>query len=461
MKRHTLLLVAATTLLLLSSATARRGTPTLPRAVWASPIPRGGVHIGRQFGPRKGWRRVLNYLRRQMDVTKKEWKASGRGEPRFVYLSGPISTGGKGSMKANLKYGHAVTRRLEKAGYAVISPFDVERARTDPEIFDALNRRDRLAVETAHSWKDDHFTFMTIWSNLLKGNERIERIVVLPGYETSTGASQEMNWFRSEGKQVQRFREAETGRGFELVDMPYHRVLSRTTHRPAKVQDVTDARHHARFARQAQLRAVAVPSKHTRAAIEEVATGATIVRAVVESSNFASQLNSTRTALRDAIAAFDASTDFVRNRAIEIEVTLPKDDLARGMAAAKRGNTLSALHAYNSLREKAQRLTIAAKNAASSKASARVIIHLDGEKLTQREAEIAAGVLRTTWIYGLRFSGKLKKGVRRALKRIAGASRLVETDAVGDDVVIDDVVSHDLHHHMDLVSAAFHVANDD
>src|SRR5688572_19674973 len=123
----------------------------------------------------KGWKSALHDLQRQLDAIP-----PGK---QVVYLSGPVSTGGKGSIEANLAEGMRVGAELRARGYVVLSPFEAEAT---------------IRGNSGAGWKQ-HATFMRVWSKVLE-HPRIDAMVVLPGGESSVGTTQEIGLFVKQGR---------------------------------------------------------------------------------------------------------------------------------------------------------------------------------------------------------------------------------------------------------------------
>jgi hypothetical protein len=112
----------------------------------------------------------------------------------IVQVCGPITTGGKGSVKENIHVMKKVIQRLEKQGISVFNQTQFEKK------FAKLREESGLSDEESNKLVLEKF-----YNEIFKRN-LIKRFYFIPGWKTSKGA----NWERERAKKL----------GIEIVDLP-------------------------------------------------------------------------------------------------------------------------------------------------------------------------------------------------------------------------------------------------
>ena len=137
-------------------------------------------------------RTALEQARTLHDLIPVAMDIMGRMSPPICMLSGPLSTGGKGSLEENMRVFARAIHMLDEKGLAV---------------FDQIPFQEALVRLTDHHNRTDYCHEMLdifYWGVLESG--RIRRIYFLPAWQTSIGASWE--------------REMAIRLGIEVIDFP-------------------------------------------------------------------------------------------------------------------------------------------------------------------------------------------------------------------------------------------------
>lgn len=382
------------------------------------------VRIDRDFGFKRGWRAWANQIKAQMD----RYPAG----TKFIYLSGPISSGGRGNVEANLRYGVQVTQKLRAAGYAVISPFEIESFRiggTPP------SRRLARAMDGF-----THATFMKMWSEVAR-DPRISQICLLPGFETSVGATQELTWFVAAGKPVKQFRE--TRNGFALKDHRYHPVTALVEHTLLKPEATAeDVQREARFAGSHGFRAMVVRPEHISAVAAELKGTPTIPTSVV---GFPDK-KFTRLAVRGTegwarvptaqkIADARRAIDGARQggaRQLELDMILDVHTLKAASAATRRGDHVRARALYGRVKADVNQVIAAARtHGTKAGVSTKVKVIVETSVLTRRELQLASAIVRDTGALSVKTStGYGPRGASerdlRVIQGVVGSTKLIK-----------------------------------
>ena len=176
---------------------------SLAAAQWA--YANAAVRLNREFKWDRGWRKLANRV-----IADLKQVPAGQ---KIVYLSGPISTGGQGSIAANLKFGLAMAAELRKQGNYVISPFELEQMR----LYDSRSFKKQSS-------------YMRLWAEAVMATDRVSEMVLLPGWRSSTGATQESGWFMAQGRPVKELQFDSTRRRIRLTPLRYDPIMSLVEH---------------------------------------------------------------------------------------------------------------------------------------------------------------------------------------------------------------------------------------
>ncbi|MCB9557078.1 MAG: DUF4406 domain-containing protein [Deltaproteobacteria bacterium] len=380
------------------------------------------IDIGKVYGLDRAWQRLARLMIASID-------AAPAGKPVY-YLSGPISTGGKGSIEANLDYGIAVARRLRAAGYHVLSPFDVESGRLDGR------GPDEKITQMVKGWS--HATFMRVYQKVFT-HPRLAGAIFLPGWESSTGAVQERAWFQSKNRPVFAFAESsQTKRGFLVRKEAYHPVL-------ALLEDAllkpgvkpTLIRQRARRAKRLGLRAVIVRPNDFELLAGQLSESRTIAGAVIGfprqmfSSIASFERVSTSTKLEQTRTVIDAARRQGLS-AIDLDMVLDVVELKRGSRADQAGKSRSAQRRYDRVQADIDAVCAEAKAyGRKNGVSVKVKVIVETSLLTRRQLEIATAIVRSSAALAIKTStGFGPRGTRvgdvRTIKRLIGDTKLIK-----------------------------------
>lgn len=364
----------------------------------AAPAQAARVDIGRDLGLDKGWLPAYRAVKRQMD-------AAGPNA-RFAYVSGPVSTGGGGSIGKNLARGTAAANALRAQGFAVVSPFELE----------ATLRKAGIAKPKYHA------TFMKIWSRVL-ADPRVERLVLLPGAESSVGATIEQGLFAKDGRAIQRAEFGKKGK-VTLRDVKVDPRVGRVEHTLlGTTTTAADVEREAMWAGRAGVRAMVVRPEYVRTAARALRGSSTVPAAVIgfPADKFADLAHfapvSTRAKLDDAKRAIRGAAR-AGARVLELDMILDVHAVKAGnLAEAQRDieYVIAGARAYGKSRGVATKVKVI----------------LETSLLTPREVAIGAAIVRRTKALSVKTStGYGPRGASVAdlhtIGRIVGDTKLIK-----------------------------------
>ena len=357
------------------------------------------IDIGRDLGLDKGWLPAYRAVKRQMD------KAGPNA--KFAYVSGPVSTGGAGTIGKNLQRGTAAANALRAQGYAVVSPFELEGAL----------RSAGIAKPKYHA------TFMKIWSRVL-ADPRVDRLVLLPGAESSVGATIEQGLFAKDGRTIQRAEFGKRGK-VTLRDVRVDPKVGRVEHTLLGTTTTkADVEREARWAGGAGVRAMVVRPEYVETAARSIGKRLSTVTAAVigfPQDKFADLAHfapvSTRAKLDDAKRAIRGAA---RAGAHVLEL-----DMILDVHAVKAGNIGEA-------QRDVERVIAGARAYGKQRGVAtKVKVILETSLLTPREVAIGAAIVRRTKALSVKTStGYGPRGASVAdlhtIQRIVGDTKLIK-----------------------------------
>jgi deoxyribose-phosphate aldolase len=288
----------------------------------------------------------------------------------------------------------------------VISPFYLEQ---------------NLRAGKVDRWKL-HATFMRMWARVLE-HPRIDEMILLPGAETSLGATMEVGLFVAQGRPISQYRPLGGGR-FRTEPYRYDPILSRVEHTLLK-PGVTEAsiREESRWAGKNLARAMVVRPEFVYAVAQELRGSLTVPVSVI---GFPQR---TFTSLADFPAVETAAKIADARNAI--------DGAQAGGAPALELDMIMDLHAfkardYAKVAADIREVIAAAKSYGEQRGVAtRVKVIIETSLLEQREVAIASAIVRHTSALSVKAStGFGPRGARlrdiKTMERVVRGSKLVK-----------------------------------
>ena len=132
---------------------------------------------------------ILVLQRLKITVEPKKVSCSAR-KRKVIMVCGPITSGGLGSVRDNLKVFGKYIRRMSSRGYAVFSQLRFEGAMW------------RIRTEMKCSEEDRNKMLLEIFYGQLFRSGYIDEFFFIPGWETSFGASWEHEFIKKLGKPI-------------------------------------------------------------------------------------------------------------------------------------------------------------------------------------------------------------------------------------------------------------------
>ncbi|MCA9672360.1 MAG: hypothetical protein KC503_42490 [Myxococcales bacterium] len=354
----------------------------------------------------------------------------------IYYLSGPVSSGGKGSLPANLRYGWDVTQRLRQSGKVVISPFEVESVLRMPQT--KVDADLRSAVNRAKHWP--HSVFMELWARVLTDpmlRPHVKGMVALPDAGSSTGAVQEDAWFKRWNLPIYRFYERGDGK-FRLRKQRYDSTLSLVEHTLLKPTTADMVRREARWARKKKVRAMVVRPEMMGVIGNVLKHSPTIPTSVIgfptakfKQAGVDWQRVPTMNKIADAKRAIDGIAS-VGGKQLELDMIIDVHMLKRARQAELGGHQARAKQLYAGVKRDIDVVIAGAKKLAKSRGvdvNVKVIVETSqlDEPLLRKAAEIVrdtrALAIKTSTGYGPR--GATQRDIQ-IMRDVVGHTKLIK-----------------------------------
>ncbi|MCA9664102.1 MAG: hypothetical protein KC503_00895 [Myxococcales bacterium] len=375
--------------------------------------------------------RIQQYM---VSHTRAEQAASRSKD--IYYLSGPISSGGKGSVLENLRYGWDVARRLREAGKVVISPFEVEhvlripQSKVDPEL--------RSAVDRAKHWS--HSVFMELWARVLADpvlRPHVKGMVTLPGASSSIGATQEEGWFKRWSLPVLRFHERGDGK-FRLRRQRYDTTLSLVEHTLLGPTSAEIVRREARWARKKGVRAMVVRPEFAGVIGNVLKHSNTIATAVIgfptekfQQAGRDWQRVPTARKLEDAKRAIEGVAA-AGGKKLELDMIIDVHKLLNARSAEKAGHTRRAGQLYRGVKRDIDVVVASAKALGEARGvDVKVKVIVETSQLDEPLLRRAAAIVKSTRALAIKTStGYGPRGASpadvRTMRDVVGNTKLIK-----------------------------------
>ena len=340
------------------------------------------------------WREFYRFVARQVRRLPRN--------TRLLYLSGPISNGGRGSIPANLEYMLDVSQRLSLDNTVVLSPALLEQSRQgtsralpgweDPS--PALRAKIR-------GWSEA--TFMRMWNEIFASDNPVSRrmngLVRLPDWHTSIGATTESMWAKGEGLPIWDVRE--NNGSLELDEVTYDPMasaLEATELNPAVTR--AEILRQTRAAREQGARAMVVRPGFMQAVASELRGTEVVPKSVIgfpterfESLNEFPRVE-TSTKIRDLRRAIDGA-QAGGAQSIEVDMILDVHSLHAAGEAFRRGDRNEASRLLQAVQHDINEVVAEASRYGDERGvRTKVMTIIETSLLTAAEIRAAGAILR-------------------------------------------------------------------